>query len=808
MTADDFLSLLSFLAYWAIILAVALLISWLLSYLLPVIKTIAQYLATKLLEKSKWAFEKASSFISNWSASFVDQFKDIIRLRGRLLLRNWLKEEEIKKMMGMLDRTLTDYQQPVSLNPSDLKGTVNELKAINPSTKAREKSKHILRFILFLVFVLAVISINTFLMSEFWSSLAIGFSTYIPILSLTYANVLALLFAIFEVGTGIVHYHVEPKDESEDQPRFYSTIRIIVWVGISSLALVEAAAFARMSAVLQFATKLGISPDSVLYGLFNYFLAPFGLAITLILFATGYKLMESLEDFIDSRSSLRPLRKLNKDIRNLEQLAFKLERSNPTTEPSFKERSSIIQTLRAKMDTALDSINSYTKRQIQLLETDAPINDAQVWTTVIRDAALALFWVFMGFLAYYISLRALQNLGVELTIGESIPIAPFIAAMIVAATGVFGFFLVRWLTERSGDDKSLHATVPKLNRALVILTIVTLAGILMVVGFGLSIGQSHWITWLVGLLAIMTLFALGMFLRDYLDALVLLSRLIAGALVSLLFLIIAVVLVILRVLILFLYTVYSFLISPGLAFRKHVQRSTDVPAPFPLLLLLIIVMSLSCATPPQTGTRVFYLFDVSGSFRRPDQSGTTPLKASIELGKKIVDQLSTDKGIQGQFPQQHRIGYISSEIMYRFGKDWFEIGRAPNPFDPGSSTDAFKAELDSVFSLPSAGSTDIYNGLYTASEALKSAHVRNKLLIVFSDFDHTSTNPIPKDLDFESIKVVLVYAETNKKDANRLSANRKQIEETLRSHDCKTILSMHLVAVGAIDVVGLLKEAQ
>lgn len=809
MNSEQFYSLLSSLAYGGVLLLVFIVLSWLLSYLLNFIKEIVQFLVSKLIEKSRWAYQKASTVLSAWLSPFIAQFKSLLGQRSRHLIRSWLKEESLRGKLRSLNKAISTLETRANPAPVNLEESVSQLKAIDVPAKSRAIAKHLLRFFLYFVFVLAVVSINTFLMSEFWSSLAIGFSTYIPVLGLTYANVLALLFAVIEVALGIAHHHLEPHDDTVEQPRFYSTGRIFIWFAIIALALIEAAAFARMSAVLQFASKLGIPPDNALHGLFNYFLAPFGIGVTLTLFLTGYLLTETVEALIEERTNLRPLRRLRKQVKHLERLARRQEQAAPVAPSHVEDRASIVQSLRARMEEAIQSINSYTQRQHELLNQNIDISNAQMSFYVFRDLFLACSWGIMCFLSYHIALRALNNLGLGLIIAESIPIATFVAWMIAGAVGLFGYFLSRWITESHGAEHTPPGTFPAVNRALVILTIITLAGILIVVGVGLAIGgQAHWITWLVGLLVLMTLFVLGMFLKDYIDALVFFFRSFLAYTASLAFLLLGFVLTTLRIIIICIYAVYSLLIAPGLAVRKYILRSSEIPAPFPLLLAILVVINFSCVTPPQSGTRVFYLFDISGSYRIPEADRNTPLKASINFAKKIVDQLSVDKQIQGQFPQQHRIGFISKEITHSYGKDWFEIGKAPNPFDPGTSTENFKTELDSVLSLPIAGETDIYAGLYIAAEALKTAHVRNKLLIVFSDFDNTSQNPVPQEVSLQGVKVVMVYSETNKKDANKLIANRKKFEEVLKSAGCANVLSMHLIAAGQLDILALLKGPQ
>lgn len=805
MLPEKLSDLLYLFLYWGTVAFIVILISWLLSYLLPFFKNIMQFIVSKMLEKTTWSYNKGKELPRTWLEELINQYKRLLKSQARPMVRSWLKEEEIRLKMNKLERAVKHLEGSAFPDPEEQRCILAELKALGVIGPSRSLVAHKMRFTLFVLFILAVITINTFLMSEFWASVSMGFSTYLGILNFTYANVMAMLFAIFEVGAGIVHYYVEPKDEAGDQPRFYSIIRVIVWFAIVALALIEAAAFAKISAVLNFADQLGIAKDNALYGVFDYFLAPFGFAITLVLFSAGYKLMESLEGILAVREKLGPVKRLNKYVRRLETVSEKLSSALPHNVGGGI--SPMVQQLQTKMEEAIQGINIYLQRQMDLLNQDVEFNNAEMWASVGRAFILSVIWIAMIFISYNIALQALDNLGLGQLITGTISLAPFVAALIAIGTGIFGFLLTRWLSENHGRPQSLQGSLPVVNRGLIGLTMFALMTVFILVGVGLASGAgAHWLTCLVGVLVLVALFLLGMFFREYLEAVILFIRVSVTYIVSLLFILLGAVLTLVRLIFTSIYLFIALLTIPGLAVRKTLFRSQDIPSTFPLLIVALMLVGSSCV-PHQSGTRVFYLFDISGSFRKPDVDGVSPLRASVDFAKLVVDDLSRDKNIQGQFPQEHRIGYISQEIMNRYGKGWFTIGRATGIFNKETGTDQFRTELDSILMLPSSEVTDLYLGLYSAAEALNTASVRHKLLIIFSDLHQTSRSSSDKvDIRLDGVKVIMIHTETNEIYPDTSINDRTVFKQKLKAAGCTKILNINLTSVSIADIETILKE--
>lgn len=809
MNSEQLYPLFLTLIYWLVVILAIAFVSWLLSFLLPFIKTIAYHLTSKLHEKSSWAYQKGQAIVDSWLLPFFDQFKILLKQRSKSLIRSWIKEEEIRARFSRLDSTIAKLQTLSPVNPQDFDGIVNDLKAVDLSSQSRSIVKHVIQLLVFVIGLAVLISINTFLMSEFWSSLSPGLRTTIPALGITYSHVLALVFAILEILLGFLHYGVEPRD-GEDHPPFHAIAKLGIWFLLAAFALVEAAAFARISFATQLATKLGASPDNPLYGLLNYILAPFGAGITVSLFFFGYFIREAIHGWIDARRNLAPLRELRKRTKQIESTAKLL---HPQPEHSGQSQSTASQSLGTKMNELLDEVSNYTKRQNDLQNRDIQFTNAEMGAIAIRDLALLFIWGVLGFFSYYTALQALENLGLGTVATGTFPVSSVVAGIISVGTGVLGYFLIRSVSENYGSEQIVSNTLPLVNRIQVVFIILSLLSILTLVGVGLAKGlQTHWLTWLTGIIVLVLLFLLGLFLRNYLDAIFLTLRTLSTYFVSLLFLIFAFILTLFRFLVLLIYTLFSLTTIIGLAIRKYLFRSEDMPSIFPLSLIVLSLLSLnlSCGQlPPLSGTRIFYLFDITGSFQKPDRTGTTPLMASVRLAKKFVDELSIDQNLPGQFPQEHRIGYIGKEVIQIHGKDWFPISSAPNPFDPGAGTETFKAELDSVLRASPAEETDLYAGVYTAAEALKSAHITHKLLITFSDFDQTSKNPTSQaEIDLSGVKVILVYTETGLKKPDILKKDVKDFEEWLKQKGAKVVHSIHLISVTSIDILNTLREPE
>ena len=168
MNSEQLYPLLLTLVYWLVVILAIAFVSWLLSFLLPFVKTIAYHVTSKLHEKSSWAYQKGQAIVNSWLAPFFEQFKTLLKQRNKSLIRSWIKEEEIRARLSRFDGTITKLQTVSSIDPHLLDNIVKDLKTVDLSSQSRSIVKHVVQLLVFVIGLAALISINTFLMSEFW----------------------------------------------------------------------------------------------------------------------------------------------------------------------------------------------------------------------------------------------------------------------------------------------------------------------------------------------------------------------------------------------------------------------------------------------------------------------------------------------------------------------------------------------------------------------------------------------------------------------------------------------------------------
>ncbi len=224
-----------------------------------------------------------------------------------------------------------------------------------------------------------------------------------------------------------------------------------------------------------------------------------------------------------------------------------------------------------------------------------------------------------------------------------------------------------------------------------------------------------------------------------------------------------------------------------------------------LLLVPLIFLIQSCVEGTRVATKVYYLFDISGSYREKLDNDSTPLRESINLAKEIL-KFSAELQDPRQFPQTHQIGFISERI--RHGKPATRIDQVGIFDKPSQDLKTFAKELNNVLQTRPAGATDIYGGLYKAVQALKESNAKNKVIILFSDLHIATQNPSNYKIDMSDIKLLGYYIETGKarQDPSILQNDIRNFEEILRKTKCSQWRLVHLDAFDTSQISEILRN--
>lgn len=135
------------------------------------------------------------------------------------------------------------------------------------------------------------------------------------------ADVLAALFPVIEFGSGVL-LHVFERSRNEttwSTRRFLGTIA--PWIVLVALALVEMFAYAQLSDAFMLHEQFELATTNPMYLLARYFMAPFGMALTLGIAGLGYYVIEAWQRSRQPRIANRDQRRLAASNRALERLA-------------------------------------------------------------------------------------------------------------------------------------------------------------------------------------------------------------------------------------------------------------------------------------------------------------------------------------------------------------------------------------------------------------------------------------------------------------------------------------------------------
>lgn len=201
--------------------------------------------------------------------------------------------------------------------------------------------------------------------------------------------------------------------------------------------------------------------------------------------------------------------------------------------------------------------------------------------------------------------------------------------------------------------------------------------------------------------------------------------------------------------------------------------------------------------------KVYYLFDISGSFRIKAETGKSPLEESVDKAKQIVMYLADARGIA---QQSHQIGYISERV--RQVESAYNI-EPSSPFEINKSVKPFLKQLDNVLQTPVAMETDIRAGLYKAAEALQDGDPTTiKLIIIFSDLHSDTDNPDRYPLKLNNIRVLAYYVETeNRRDHPEwLIEDKQKFANMLDEAGCKKYKLFNISAFNLNQVRSMLES--
>lgn len=157
--------------------------------------------------------------------------------------------------------------------------------------------------IVFTAMIVILSAINSFLLNIYFQETLGRFPLLpYPLPQIEAAHVLAVLFAFMEVMAGMMMHFFESYAGDSTGARFF---RMVPWLAVGSLCLVEVYAYALLSSRMNMASRLEIDPNSAFYPIARYFLAFFGAVITVLLAGLGFALWSSIHQYRASRRTLR-----------------------------------------------------------------------------------------------------------------------------------------------------------------------------------------------------------------------------------------------------------------------------------------------------------------------------------------------------------------------------------------------------------------------------------------------------------------------------------------------------------------------
>jgi len=179
-----------------------------------------------------------------------------------------------------------------------------------------------------------------------------------------------------------------------------------------------------------------------------------------------------------------------------------------------------------------------------------------------------------------------------------------------------------------------------------------------------------------------------------------------------------------------------------------------------MLKKIFVFISFCSFSFTQTGTDIFYLFDISGSYHKD------VLKKAVSFAEDFYSHISDSDRPEYLFPQKHMLSVIDEFSLA--GNPCMSIIPQPNKnaFRKTKKVrnDKFSSNcLKTVLESRPAKNTDIYGGLLYAQTSLDFPKKR-KALIIFSDFKDYPAKEIKniiESIDLVNVAVFLIWSDTN-----------------------------------------------
>lgn len=600
--------------YFLMLLLSVLLVFTLLSYILPSLRTLLIEIKTKSVEMINRFYnysnqnfqEKSNKLIENYRIELQGKNTDANRfnlLHGYLLKKLNNNLEKYDRDLGSSINKLSEKFQSVKKGldefapgfDANFRDNIDALELSTLNDISQEKKKYGMTALIYLLIVIAIVSINTFLMNEFWYSLGAGFRNLIPLFKITYSMLFAFIFAILEFGTGVAHYKIE-MDEREKDAEYPSSFnylaKIVIYIIVLVLALVEFVAFAKISNNLKLGDQFGFISTDFMYPVFNWFLSPFGPALTLFLMILGYKLTEAFflwRKFRIQNSFKKDIAKIRKKFHQRVDFAEKIFKSikefSPKTEDISSKLNSLtlsepgtsfIQNTNQKIDNLIKKLEDLYKSHAEAVEERKEMSKYSVLKQFFLSTFLLFLWLLIVHLTAVSITNAFSNINLlinNLQFYEFLGAVSVLSLIISIFIGLAGYFIKLLVTLLKSHSDTEQNNEPILVYIYITLIIIALIGAFILVATSSAVGQNYpLISWLLTLVNFTMLYYVGINIDNYAAVSYLIFTLIILAFISGSALFASFILLLIFCLAIIIYYFFESIIKIGEAIRNVFKR--------------------------------------------------------------------------------------------------------------------------------------------------------------------------------------------------------------------------------------------
>jgi len=568
---------------YSLLLSIAAIMIWLIKTTIYIaIGLFFSWILFKLKEPIIHTLDRIIELLSSKASLFYNKFSDFNKkyikepwASVRLYLHNnktqhyknkieqitagYLRQSEsLGSLSKSVDEDFNDKFESIEGNIDSLTLNQNQINFESVLEKASGHQKKLGSLIYYILLTTFMVSINVLLLGLFFNEILPGLDDAVfgrgTLRWLRYSHLVALMFGLIEVGTGVLQYNTAVESKKDPMNSELSTKRISIWIVLTILALVEFIAFGYVSVnSIDMAQQFNITSDNAFYFFIQYFLAFFGIGVTIFEYLLGYWISKSFDDLREYNKTQKPLKDLKKTYDHFQQDLVSYDNNFSKLNKLLSNCRKYVSKISKNIENAISFDNNYGRGEnLVTIQGDNSIEESikytirmpenisvtknETYSYILVNTFFAFIWGFLFYVTTTIMHSIIEAMGNEAFSTYKIGGFTVYALLIAIVLSVAGYFIqvnLRGDTYIDEENRSKVSKTSKFFTYSVGIIIIVLISAFSVYGTGV-IQESNLISIAIGILTPVSLYLISFYINRYFFSLTLIIKTVSLFIISVL----------------------------------------------------------------------------------------------------------------------------------------------------------------------------------------------------------------------------------------------------------------------------------